>query len=146
MATATLTNAELKLVPLYEADLAGLEALFDEQCDEWLALLRWDYAGPSHMIRQVARQRELSGFAVTSGIRTVGFSYYVVESGRCSIGDIYVSKEWRGMGVDRQMLSAILDEVERQPRLKRIESQCVSIDNDGANVLFASRGFERFDR
>ncbi len=146
MATALLTNAELKIVSLDEADIAGLETLFDEQCDEWLALLNWDYTGPSRMIRQVARQRELPGFVATKGGQTIGFAYYIIESGRCSIGDIYVSKSLRGAGVDQRMLAAILDEVERQPRISRIESQCVGIENDGASALFERNGFERFDR
>jgi ribosomal protein S18 acetylase RimI-like enzyme len=146
MATALLTNAEIEIVSLEEADLAGLEAIFDEQCDEWLALLNWDYTGPSRMIRQVARQRELPGFVAANGDQIIGFAYYIIEAGRCSIGDIYVSKRWRSAGIDTRMLAAILDEVERQPRVSRIESQCVGIENDGANSLFASLGFERFDR
>jgi len=146
MATAPLTNTEARIIPMSDADLAGLEALFDEQCREWLALLKWDYREPSRLIRQVVRQRELVGFAATSGSRVVGFAYYVVENQRCSIGDIFVTKDWRGAGVDRQMVAAILDELERGPRLRRIESQCVSIDNDGASEWFAVRGFKRFDR
>jgi ribosomal protein S18 acetylase RimI-like enzyme len=130
MVTALLTNAEIEIVSLGEANLAGLEALFDEQCGEWLALLNWDYRG----------------FVAAKGDQIVGFAYYIIESGRCSIGDIYVSKSWRGAGVDLRMLAAILDEVGRQPHVSRIESQCVGIENDGANSLFSSLGFERFDR
>jgi ribosomal protein S18 acetylase RimI-like enzyme len=146
MATAPLKNAELRTIPLREANLTELEALFDEQCDEWLEDLRWDYQGPSRMIREVARQRELSGFAAVSGNCVAGFAYYVIEAGRCSIGDIYVSKDWRGAGADRQMLAAMLDEIERQPHVRRIESQCIGMGNDGASALFASRNFQRFDR
>jgi ribosomal protein S18 acetylase RimI-like enzyme len=146
MATVPLTNTDARIIPMNGADLIGLEALFDEQCREWLALLRWDYTGPSRMIRQVVRQRDLTGFAAMSGSRTIGFAYYVVENERCTIGDIYVTKDWRGAGVDRQMVAAILDALECGPRLCRIESQCVSVDNDGASELFAARGFQRFDR
>ena len=146
MATAPLTNTEARIIPMSDADLIGLEALFDEQCREWLALLRWDYTGPSRMIRQVVRQRDLTGFVAMSGSRAIGFTYYVVENERCTIGDIYVTKDWRGAGVDRQMVAAILDALEHGPRLRRIESQCVSVDNDGASELFAARDFERFDR
>src|SRR5205085_3978111 len=146
MATVPLTNTDARIIPMSDADLAGLDALFDEQCREWLALLRWDYTGPSRLIRQVARQRDLTGFVAMSGGRAIGFAYYIVESSRCSIGDIYVTKDWRGAGVDRQMVAAILDALDAGPRLRRIESQCVSVDNDGASELFVARGFERFDR
>ncbi|MFL6216930.1 MAG: GNAT family N-acetyltransferase [Blastocatellia bacterium] len=146
MATVTLTNTDARIIPMNEADLAGLDALFDEQCREWMALLRWDYTGPSRLIRQVARQRELTGFVAMSGGRVIGFAYYIVESNRCSIGDIFITKDWRGAGVDRQLVAAILDALDSGPRLRRIESQCVSVDNDGASELFVARGFERFDR
>jgi ribosomal protein S18 acetylase RimI-like enzyme len=98
------------------------------------------------MIRQVAHDRELAGFVAVSGTVTVGFSYYVVESGRGSIGDIYVSKSWRGLGIDRRMTVAVLEELEHSPAARRIESQCVGVGNDAANALLEARGFERFDR
>jgi ribosomal protein S18 acetylase RimI-like enzyme len=146
MATAALTNPEVRIVSLSEVDLRGLERLFDEQCDEWLARLKWDYTGPSRLVREVARQRDLAGVAAVSGDRTIGFAFYVAEGTRCSIGDIYVSTSWRGFGVDRQMAAAMLQTIEGLPRLRRIESQCVSIDSDGVIEVFQARGFHRFDR
>lgn len=146
MALAHLTKNGVGIVSLEEASLAGLELLFDEQCDEWLALLGWDYTGPSRMIREVARQRELSGFAAVSGSRTIGFAYYVVEPNRCSIGDIFVSKLWRGLGADALMAEAIIQELDRLKRLRRIESQCVTVGNTAASDVFYVRSFNRFDR
>ena len=146
MATAPIPNADLEIVPLRETDFASLESLFAEQCDEWLELLRWDYSGPSRIIQQVARDGELSGFAVMSGALAVGFSYYVVEGGRGSIGDVYVSRSWRGLGIDRQMTAAMVDEMDRSRSSRRIESQCVSVGNDASTALLEARGFERFDR
>lgn len=146
MATAALTNPELRIVALADADLMRLEELFDQQCDEWLGLLRWDYKGASRLIREVTRQRDLPGVAAMMGSHIIGFAFYVIEGNRCSIGDIYVSKQWRGLGADRQMVAAILDKLDRLPHLRRIESQCVGIGNDAANALFQARGFERFDR
>ncbi len=146
MATAALTNSELRVIPLAEADPSALERLFDEQCEEWLELLKWDYSGPSRLIREVARHRELSGYVALMGDRTIGFSFYVIEGNRCSIGDIYVSKEWRGRGADRQMAGAIIDRLDRLPRLRRIESQCVSVGNYSAGELFEARSFNRYER
>ena len=146
MATVALTNTEMRVIPMAQADIAGLEVLFDEQCNEWLRLLRWDYTGPSRLIRQVARQRELSGFVAVRGGVTVGFAYYVVEASRASIGDIYVSREARDTGADRLMAGAILEKLGRLSRMRRVESQCVGVGNEGANELFRAEGFEHFDR
>jgi ribosomal protein S18 acetylase RimI-like enzyme len=146
MAAAPLTNQDLRVIPLKEADPQELDSLFDEQCAEWLALLKWDYTGPSRMIREVSRQRELSGYAVMSDKTAVGFSYYIIESSRCSIGDIYVTKDWRASGADRLMAARIVEQVDAAGHARRIESQCVTIGNVGAADFFESRGFNRFER
>lgn len=129
-----------------ETDLAALEQLFDEECAEWLELLKWDYRGASMLIRDVARQRQLSGLVAVSGNATVGFAYYLIEGRRCSIGDVYVSRPWRGMGIDRDMAEAVLDKLDQVGRVRRIESQCVGVGNHEADLLFQARGFERLER
>jgi ribosomal protein S18 acetylase RimI-like enzyme len=146
MATAPLINPEVRIIPMAETDLAALERLFDEECAEWLELLKWDYKGASMLIRDVARQRQLSGLVAVSGNATVGFAYYLIEGSRCSIGDIYVSRPWRGLGIDRDMAEAILNELDRAGRVRRIESQCVGVGNHDADALFQARGFERLER
>jgi ribosomal protein S18 acetylase RimI-like enzyme len=146
MATAPLTTFDLRVIPLADADLAGLEQLFDQQCAEWLDLLGWDYSGPSRLIRDVVRERELSGFVAMSGNATVGFAFYVIEANRCSIGDIYVAKSWRGYGADKQLALALLEKIDSMPRLQRLESQSVSIANFEAYQVFEAYGCKRFDR
>lgn len=146
MATAALINPEIKIIPIADADLGGLERLFDEECAEWLDLLKWDYKAASMLIRDVARDRQLSGYVAMSGAAVIGFAYYVIEGPRCSIGDIYVSKPWRGIGLDREMTTAVLEKIESLRRLRRIESQYVGVANDKADALFQERGFERLER
>ncbi len=146
MATVALTNPELRIIPLGEAEFPAIEALFNEQCDEWLELLRWDYSRPSRLILDVLRQRELTGFAAIEGGATIGFTFYVIEDNRCSIGDIYVSKPWRWLGADKHLAQAILDKLSQSPRLRRIESQFVGVGNTAATELFIERGFTHLDR
>jgi ribosomal protein S18 acetylase RimI-like enzyme len=146
MASTALTNHAISIVPIADADLASLEDLFDEECAEWLDLLKWDYKGPSMLIRDVARQRQLSGFVAMSGNAAVGFAYYLIEGPRCSIGDIYVSKSWRGTGLDMELAVAVFDKLDRLGRVRRIESQYVGVDNHDADALFQARGFERLER
>lgn len=146
MATAVFKEPDLKIIPLAEADLTGLERLFDEQCEEWLSLLKWNYTGPSRLVREVARARELSGVVATLGDATIGFAFYVVEGNRCSIGDIYVSRPARDVGADGRMVTAILEKLDSLPRLRRIECQCVSIDNRATGDVFKARDFDSLER
>ena len=146
MATQVQGDPLLRILPLADSDLVGLETLFDEECAEWLDLLKWDYRGASMLIRDVARQHQLSGFIAMSGQAVIGFGYYVLEGSRCSIGDIYVSKPWRGAGLDRELTIAILDQLDGIRRLRRIESQYVCLENHEADGVFQERGFERLER
>jgi ribosomal protein S18 acetylase RimI-like enzyme len=44
------------------------------------------------------------------------------------------------------LILAVLRRLDAQPRLRRIECQSVSFHNQGADDVFAARGFERFER
>ena len=99
------------------------EPLFNEQCEEWLELLGWDYSAASELIRQVVRDRDLNGFVALSGNTPVGFTYYVIENIRCSIGEIFIAKAQRGLGVDRRLAEAVIDRVGKITRVRRLESQ-----------------------
>src|SRR5215813_4142964 len=108
MATAPLLTPHIIIAPLEEVVLATLEPLLDEQCEEWYELLEWNYAGPSRLMREVIRDHDLSGFVAMAGGEAIGFTYYVIDSHRASIGEIYISKGWRGTGVDRKLAEAVL--------------------------------------
>ncbi|HEU4391535.1 MAG TPA: GNAT family N-acetyltransferase [Blastocatellia bacterium] len=146
MAIATLTTPNLRIISLRDADIDCLEHLFDEQCSEWRELLRWDYSGPSALIRDVARQRELPGLAITTGNEIAGCGFWVIEQGRCSIGDVYVARKWRRARVDYTLAAAILDQLDSEHGFRRIESQCVNVGSEGVSEVFVSRGFQRFIR
>ncbi len=146
MATAALINREIGITAIADSDLASLEKLFDEQCAEWIELLKWDFKGPSMLIRDVARQRQLTGLVATRGATTVGFAYYLIEGSRCSIGDVYVSRACRGVGIDGQLAAAVFDRLDRVSRVRRIESQYVGVGNYEADALFQARGFQRLER
>jgi len=143
---AALADIDLRLDPLSGADPALLEPLFDEQCKQWLEYLRWDYSGPSRLLREVVREQEMSGVVAMAGNDAIGFAFYVSEGGRCSIGDIYASPSWQHARADRRMAAAIIQNADRNPRLARIEYQSVSFGNEGADQVFRERGFNRFER
>ncbi|MEW6125860.1 MAG: GNAT family N-acetyltransferase [Acidobacteriota bacterium] len=146
MATAPLTTSEIQLIPLVDADFAQLDLLFDEQCQEWFDLLGWNYTNASQLIRQVVRDRDLSGYVAMSGNAAIGFIYYVIESNRCSIGEIFITREWRGLGVDKRLAEAVLTYLEKFPRIRRIESQSLSIENQASHDFLTGYGFTRLDR
>ncbi len=139
-------QADIDLLPLTEMTVERLASLLDEQCDEWLKVFRWSYAEPSRLIRHVLKERELTGFAALVNEQVVGFAFYVTEEERASIGDLYVSPKWRGCGIDRRLAEALVSEIEGLGKIRRIESQSLTVANGDVEAFFAERGFTRFER
>lgn len=146
MATAPLTTSEIQIIPLVDVNVSQLEPLFDEQCEEWLEILGWNYSGASELIRQVVRDKDLNGYVAMSGGEAIGFIYYVVENTRCSIGEIFITKDWRGRGADKRLAEAAIERVGKITRVRRLESQSLSVENQAAHEYFENYGFTRFDR
>jgi ribosomal protein S18 acetylase RimI-like enzyme len=143
---SALPHRQPRIIRLAAVELPALEALLDEQCRESMNRLGWDYSGPSSLLREVVKEREVSGFAAVVADRLAGFSFYVIDGNRCSVGDIYVSAECRHQDVDGRIASAIVDEMDRIPKLRRIECQGVNFGNPGADEVFRNRGLIRVDR
>lgn len=141
MATATLTPTDAHIMPLTQAARAGIESLLAEQCQEWRELLRWDYAGSSRLIGDAIRDRQLEGFVAVVEDEVVGLAFYVVDGHRCSVGDIFISKRRRELGIDGCLADAILQKLDELPWVSRVESQCISVGSDAAIEAFRSRGF-----
>src|SRR5215510_12890650 len=121
--SAAHSDLKLRVTPLRETNLTELESLFDQQCEEWLSVFRWDYSGPSRLIREVARARELPGYSASNASSTIGFGYYTIEKDKCAIGDVYVGAGWRDAGADRALIVAMLHEIAETYNVKGIESQ-----------------------
>ncbi|HEY6333390.1 MAG TPA: N-acetyltransferase [Blastocatellia bacterium] len=146
MLPAAPNDTGVRVIPLADADPFDLDALFEEQRLEWMERLRWDYSAPSKILREVIRRRELLGYAAVVGSTTIGFSFYVLEDTRCSIGDIYVSRDWRESGADGKMVLDLLEAIRPLSRIRRIECQGPAFDNSGADRVFRSFGFSAFER
>jgi ribosomal protein S18 acetylase RimI-like enzyme len=62
---------------------------------------------------------------------------------RGSIWGVYVTSAWRGRGVARRLMSAILERLRTYTDLDHVVLH-VTADQDAARRLYASLGFERF--
>lgn len=136
----------LRISTLTRSNVNLLDALLREQCAEWAEKLWWDYTGATALLKDIFRDGGLPGLIVTDENNPIGFAFYVMEGSRCSIGDIYISPEWRSSGADELIVEAILKKVDSTPRLRRIECQSVNFGNAAADAAFVYHGFNRFER
>lgn len=77
-----------------------------------------------------------------------GVAGFVREQGEKSkhkgfVWGVYVSKNWRGQGVGRRLMTALIERARTQPGLERITIHVATVQT-AARTLYASLGFEPF--
>lgn len=124
----------------------ALSPVLDAQRAEWNSRLGWDLSQIVEFIGSAIDDRSLRGTAVLAGGFAVGYGFFTIEIDRCLIGDLYVTPEARGRDAAAALVSGLLDEIERAKPRRRIESQSIVFEVDGADQVFADRGFTRHER
>jgi RimJ/RimL family protein N-acetyltransferase len=77
-----------------------------------------------------------------------GVAGFVREQGEKSrhkgfVWGVYVSKKWRGQGVGRRLMTALIERARAQPDLERITIRVATVQK-AARQLYVSLGFEPF--
>jgi len=77
-----------------------------------------------------------------------GVAGFVREQGEKSkhkgfVWGVYVSQRWRGQGVGRRLMTALIEKARVQPGLERITLHVATVQ-EAARKLYASLGFEPF--
>jgi len=123
-----------------------LRPLLEAEGAVWRENLRWDYSATGAMVLRFMEARALTGYAVLEGSRVVGYSFYVMESGKALIGDAFVHPEYRGGEHEVQLMTHLLETLQATPGLRRIEAQLLNLDGAAIREHFQSIGFQGYDR
>ncbi len=119
-----------------------LDPLWNEQAREWRRELRWDYASTLTLVRQYVESRLLSGYVLTgSGREPLGYGFFIYDSGKGVIGDLYIRPEMRTEARAHRLLEAILETLQSTPGLRRIEAQIMPYRPDELGTVFRAAGF-----
>src|SRR5262245_4183395 len=80
-------------------------ALADETA-AWRSALDWDLRPATDLVRRFVDMQALNGFALLEGARTIGYSYYIRDSRKGLIGDLYVMEPERTPEREHVLLEA----------------------------------------
>jgi ribosomal protein S18 acetylase RimI-like enzyme len=130
------------LVDLRDLQPAHLDALLQEESQEWLTELDWDFEPSANLVRRFIAMRSLMGFALPGrGISApAGYAYYVAEDGKGLVGGLYLSRPHRTEENENLLLTAVLDALWKTPSLHRVEAQLLMLDSPLVRpVPYASR-------
>lgn len=116
-----------ELVPLKSLRAEDLDPVLEEEALAWRSLLRWDFTASAELVRRFMRIHALAGYALLSGGRVAGYSYYVCEERKGLIGDLFLVRDHAGTQNEDHLLGAVLNELICTPYLQRIETQLMML-------------------
>jgi ribosomal protein S18 acetylase RimI-like enzyme len=91
----------------------------------------------------------LPGYAAVSRGKVFGYSFFVYESNKGVIGDLFVSEGENGASkqeVEARLLTHVIETLQQSPGIQRIEAQLLAHDAGAAAQPFLDQGFSRHAR
>ncbi|MBV9183929.1 MAG: GNAT family N-acetyltransferase [Acidobacteria bacterium] len=139
----------MEILDLRHFTSADLRPLLDDEVKVWGELLCWDYSGSAEMILRYMDAKFLPGYAAVSRGKVFGYSFFVYESSKGVIGDLFVSDCENGRGrqeVERRLLTHVIETLQQSPGIHRIEAQLLAHEAGAAAQPFLAQGFSRHAR
>jgi len=139
----------VEILDLRHFTSADLRPLLEDEIGVWSELLCWDYSGSAEMILRYMDAKFLPGYAAVSRGKVFGYSFFVYESSKGVIGDLFVRSGDNGSGreeVERRLLTHVIETLQQSPGIHRIEAQLLAHEAGAASQPFLSQGFSRHAR
>ncbi|MBV8514305.1 MAG: hypothetical protein JO260_03300, partial [Acidobacteria bacterium] len=135
-----------EIVELGSLSVADLDPLLNEEIGVWEQRFAWDFRPSADLLRRFLQIQSLYGYALMSGKRVIGYSYYVCEARKGLIGDFYVRREHASASNEMMLLGATVQGLMLVSGVKRIESQLMQLHVPVSQPLPFARYMTRHDR
>lgn len=139
----------MEILDLRHFTSADLRPLLEDETRVWAEQLCWDYGGSAEMILRYIDAKFLPGYAAVSRGKVFGYSFFVYESSKGVIGDLFVRSGDNGTNheeVERRLLTHVIETLQQSPGIHRIEAQLLAHETGAAAPPFLSQGFSRHAR
>lgn len=139
----------MEILDLRHFTSADLRPLLEEESRVWAEQLCWDYSGSAEMILRYMDAKFLPGYAAVSRGKVFGYSFFVYESSKGVIGDLFVRGGDNGSDrqeVERRLLTHVIETLQQSPGIHRVEAQLLAHEAGVAAPPFLSQGFSRHAR
>lgn len=151
MALASMPST-VEVVDLRHLKSSDLTELFLDEEQAWKEQLHWDYRPSSEMLRRHIDAKNLAGYAALAGGTVAGYCFFLYETRKGLLGDLFVRPEFETAGAAGEesitilLLQSALETLLNTPHLARIEAQLISSGGESVRGLFEDRKFEIFPR
>jgi ribosomal protein S18 acetylase RimI-like enzyme len=120
--TITFTN-------LVDASTAQLDAVLEEEVAAWRTKLDWDFRPAAEMVRRYVERKAINGSALLVDGVVAGYGYAVADEHKGIVGNLYVRAQERSQERENALLRHMLENLLRTPRVRRVESQLMALDD-----------------
>lgn len=139
----------MEILDLRHFTSADLRPLLDDETEVWSQQLSWDYSGSAAMILRYIDAKILPGYAAVERGRISGYAFFVYESSKGVIGDLYVADGGRTENtqqVEERLLTHVIETLQQSPGVQRIEAQLLMHLTGVVARPFVDQGFQRHAR
>src|SRR5437016_3837385 len=148
-ARASFLELAVEILDLSHFTSADLRSLLEDEIRVWAELLCWDYSSSAEMILRYMDAKFLPGYAAVSRGKVFGYAFFVYESNKGVIGDLFVSEGENGTSkqeVEARLLTHVIETLQQSTGIQRIEAQLLAHDAGAAAQPFLDQGFSRHAR
>jgi ribosomal protein S18 acetylase RimI-like enzyme len=143
--THSLTTVEI--LDLRHFSSADLRPLLEYEVDAWGTMLAWDYRSSAEMILRYVDAKILPGYAAVERGNIVGYSFFVYESNKGVVGDLFVSpRRSDARLIEAQLTDHVIETLQQSPGIHRVEAQLLTHQAGHLAAAFATAGFQRYRR
>jgi ribosomal protein S18 acetylase RimI-like enzyme len=147
VAQAHIPEPAVEVLDLRHFSSSALRPLLEEEIRAWSALLDWDYRNSAEMILHYVDGRTLPGYVAVREGSVCGYCFFVYESGKCVVGDLYVSESAEeDHSVSRCLLDHAVATLRSSPGICRAEAQLLLHETGAVARPFLDAGFLQYRR
>jgi ribosomal protein S18 acetylase RimI-like enzyme len=139
----------VEILDLRHFSSSDLRSLLEGEMEVWSNLLCWDYSGSASMILRYIDTKILPGYAALERGRVAGYAFFVYESSKGVIGDLFVANGGRTgnpQAVEERLLTHVIETLQQSPGVNRIEAQLLLHESGVLEGPFLGQGFQQHRR
>lgn len=139
----------MEILDLRHFSSSDLRPLLEDEIQVWSNLLSWDYSGSASMILRYVDTKILPGYAALERGRVAGYAFFVYESSKGVIGDLFVADGGRlqdPQAVEEKLMTHVIETLQQSPGVNRIEAQLLLHESGVLASPFLSQGFHKHRR
>jgi ribosomal protein S18 acetylase RimI-like enzyme len=122
-------NQRVEVIPLCDLNGSDLSEVLAEETDAWRRQLEWDFAPSAELVVRFVDMRSLGGHALIVDNAVAGYAYFIAEDHKGLIGDLFVMERYRTWDREDRLLTAEIDALRLEERVKRVESQLMMLSS-----------------